>query len=218
MAGALSKRFPSAKGWKLDGEEIRLDRLSIKKRTEALSIRRMKPPAAEKGWETRLGRMDIPWTSVWKIRSFYASPRDQFTWLKVMHRNLYVAGTRTDIPDTSCRACDVKESILHLAECPIIRNEFWDPIIKLMGDMGMPTPTCDERTAFILLGIQKVDGKVVAVKPEQSGLIFIAWRCLYAAIVGSRVDDRPLNLGYAYYRTLQMTITRVRAYGEKWKL
>ena len=80
-----------------------------------------------------------------------------------------------------------------------------------MGDMGMPTPTCDERTAFILLGIQKVDGKVVAVKPEQSGLIFIAWRCLYAAIVGSRVDDRPLNLGYAYYRTLQMTITRVRA-------
>ena len=81
VAGALSKRFPSAKGWRLDGEEIRLDRLSIKKRTEALSIRRMKPPAAEKGWETRLGRMDIPWTSVWKIRSFYASPRDQLLYL-----------------------------------------------------------------------------------------------------------------------------------------
>ena len=97
--------------------------------------------------------MDIPWTSVWKIRSFYASPRDQFTWLKVMHRNLYVAGTRTDIPDTSCRACDVKENILHLAECPIIRDEFWNPIIELMGDMGMPAPVDDERTAFILLGI-----------------------------------------------------------------
>ena len=37
-------------------------------------------------------------------------------------------------------------------------------------------------------------------------------------MVGSRVDDEPLDLEYAYYRTLQMTITRVTAYGEKWKL
>ena len=48
--------------------------------------------------------------------------------------------------------------------------------------------------------------------------MFIAWRCLYAAIVGSRVDERPLNLEYAYKRTLQMCITRLRAYGEKWLL
>ena len=48
--------------------------------------------------------------------------------------------------------------------------------------------------------------------------MFIAWRCLYAAIVGSRVDERPLNLEYAYKRTLQICITRLRAYGEKWLL
>ena len=87
-----------------------------------------------------------------------------------------------------------------------------------MGDMGMPAPVDDERKAFILLGIYKSEGKTVTVKPEQSGMLFIAWRCLYAAIVGSRVDDRPLNLEYAHYRTLQMTITRVKAYGEKWRM
>ena len=70
----------------------------------------------------------------------------------------------------------------------------------------------------MLLGVYKKDPGWSVVKPEQSGLMFIAWRCLYAAIVGSRVDNRPLNLEYAYYRTLQMTITRVRAYGEKWRL
>ena len=48
--------------------------------------------------------------------------------------------------------------------------------------------------------------------------MFIAWRCLYAAIVGSRVDNRPLNLDYAYKRTLQLCITRLKAYGEKWHL
>ena len=135
-----------------------------------------------------------------------------------MHRNLYVAGTRTDLADTSCRACDATESMLHLAECPVIREEFWDLILSLMEKMGMRTPVSDKRTVFILLGTHEIDGEVVTVKPEQSGLLFIAWRCLYAAIVGSRVDDRPLNLEYAYYRTVQMTITRVKAYGEKWKL
>ena len=47
--------------------------------------------------------------------------------------------------------------------------------------------------------------------------MFIAWRCLYAAIVHSRVDKTPLRLTSAYNRTLQMTITRLRAYGEFWR-
>ena len=72
--------------------------------------------------------------------------------------------------------------------------------------------------AFLLLGVYKKDNKIRVVRPEQSGMLFIAWRCLYAAVVRSRVEDKPLNLEYAYYRTLQMTITRVTAYGEKWKL
>ena len=39
-----------------------------------------------------------------------------------------------------------------------------------------------------------------------------------ARVVGSRVDDVPIDLQRAYKRTLQLTISRLRAYGEKWKL
>jgi hypothetical protein len=125
---------------------------------------------------------------------------------------------RTDIPDTSCRACDEKETILHLVTCPVIQHEFWEPLLKLMDEMGFPTPQPSEVHAFLVLGVYTADGENRVVKPEHSGMLFIAWRCLYAAVVGSRVDDKPLDLEYAYYRTLQMTITRVTAYGEKWKL
>ena len=87
-----------------------------------------------------------------------------------------------------------------------------------MDGMGFPAPDPSEVHAFLVLGVYKKDNETRVVRPEQSGLLFIAWRCLYAAVVGSRVEDKPLNLEYAYYRTLQMTITRVTAYGEKWKL
>ena len=110
-----------------------------------------------------------------------------------MHRNLYVAGTRTDIPDTSCRACDEKETILHLVTCPVIQHEFWEPLLKLMDEMGFPTPDPSEVHAFLVLGVYTADGENRVVKPEHSGMLFIAWRCLYAAVVGSRVDDKPLD-------------------------
>ena len=64
----------------VDDEVVCLDRLSIKARTALLAARKMKPPSAEKAWEERLG-FEIDWNKVWRIKSFYASPRDQFTWL-----------------------------------------------------------------------------------------------------------------------------------------
>ena len=100
----------------------------------------------------------------------------------------------------------------HLVTCPVIQHEFWEPLLKLMDEMGFPTPDPSEVHAFLVLGVYTADGENRVVKPEHSGMLFIAWRCLYAAVVGSRVDDKPLDLEYAYYRTLQMTITRVTAY------
>ena len=70
----------------VDDKVVRLDRLSIKTRTALLAARKMKPPSAEKAWEERLG-FEIDWNKVWRIKSFHASPRDQFTWLRLMHRN-----------------------------------------------------------------------------------------------------------------------------------
>ena len=196
---------------------MRLDRLSIKTRTALLAARKMKPPSAEKAWEERLG-FEIDWNKVWRIKSFYASPRDQFTWLRLMHRNLYTVGHRKDLQDVSCRACNEKESQLHLATCSVMVEEFWKPLIKMMEEMGFETPSPEARREFLCLGVLWEAGEQKVVKPEQSGLMFIAWRCLYAAVVGSRVDDVPIDLQRAYKRTLQLTISRLRAYGEKWKL
>ena len=216
MRGAVIDTFPLIEGWTIDGEAVRLDRLSIKQRTAALALRKMIPPACESAWQMRLPNVAIPWTKVWKIKSFYATPRDQFTWLRLMHRNLYTVGHRTDIDDNSCRACTVPENQLHLGTCDIICEEFWTPLLTLMDDLGFPTPVETERASFVLLGVYQEAGKdPTVVGPEQSGLMFIAWRCLYAEVVRSRVDERPLDLTAAYKRTMQVTITRLKAYGEK---
>ena len=217
VGGAYTQTFPLPEGWMVDDEVVRLDRLSIKTRTALLAARKMKPPSAEKAWEERLG-FEIDWNKVWRIKSFYASPRDQFTWLRLMHRNLYTVGHRKDLQDVSCRACNEKESQLHLATCSVMVEEFWKPLIKMMEEMGFETPSPEARREFLCLGVLWEAGEQKVVKPEQSGLMFIAWRCLYAAVVGSRVDDVPIDLQRAYKRTLQLTISRLRAYGEKWKL
>ena len=80
-----------------------------------------------------------------------------------------VAGTRTDIPDTSCRACDEKETILHLVTCPVIQHEFWEPLLKLMDEMGFPTPDPSDVHAFLVLGVYTADGENRVVKQEHSG-------------------------------------------------
>ena len=112
-----------------------------------------------------------------------------------------------------------QESQSHLGTCDIICEEFWTPLITLMDDLGFPTPVETEHDSFVLLGVYQETGKdPTVVRPEQSGLMFIAWRCLYAEVVRSRIDERPIDLAAAYKRTIQVTITRLKAYEEKWKL
>ena len=124
----------------VDGEAVRLDRLSINVPTALAGCTQDEAPggypAAERAWEQRLG-FEVDWSKVWRIKSFYASPRDQFfTWLRLMHRNLYTVGRRRDLEDNSCRACDERESQLHLATYSTIVEEFWKPLIKMMEEMG----------------------------------------------------------------------------------
>ena len=46
--------------------------------------------------------------------------------------------------------------------------------------------------------------------------MFLAWRCLYAEVVKARLEDKRLDLENAYRRTIQMTISRLKAQGVKW--
>jgi hypothetical protein len=131
-----------------------------------------------------------------------------------MHRTLYLAGTSQD-EDKTCHLCDEKENITHLVRCTAIRTRFWDNIALVMTKMGFTIPEPGlEREAFWLLG--RID-RDSAVTPEQAGMIFIAWRCLYAEIVHARLDKAPMKIDRAFNRVWQMTITRLKAEGEKWR-
>ena len=67
--------------------------------------------------------------------------------------------------------------------------------------------------AFCALG--RTDQHTVVDK-NYSGVLFLAWRCLYAELVRGRVEDVKPVIKNAYRRTLIMLVTRLTAYGEKW--
>ena len=212
LRGPTATTFPAVKGWKIDAEHVELDNLTIKAITHHFTQRIFEPPTeTQRNWTTRLGGIIIPWQKVWRIKSFYATPRDQVTWLKLMHRNLYLAPHRDDPTNTTCPFCRVHQNQLHLCTCPEISRLYWDPIIKLMSRMGCPRFT--HKSAFLAVG-RLTDTKVVG--KNQAGILFIAWRCLYAELVRGRVENVTPNLSAAYTRTIEMNISRLKAYGEKW--
>lgn len=136
--GPETTAFPGKLKWKIGGEVEEIGALSIKKITQARTDRRMKPPQAQDAWNSRIGR--VKWKKVWRIRSFFTTPRDQSTWLKLAHRNLYVANRDSNLADRTCRAhrCNADESMLHLVECHTIKTDFWDKIASLQKNSVYP--------------------------------------------------------------------------------
>jgi hypothetical protein len=211
-AGPVTNSYPCDVKWKLGSEEIPFKEMSIKKLTRNRAYMRMKPPPAAKEWRRRL-RVNV--RKMFEIKSFFTTPRDQVTWMKVWHRNLWVANRDRTVPSAQCNAwnghrCTADESILHLAKCRIIRRDFWSKVISLMRKLDLTT---HRHTAFIIAGRT---GKGKIVDTEAAGVMFIAWRCLYAEVVGARIEDRRLRLKAAYARMILMVISRLKAQGAKW--
>ena len=40
----------------------------------------------------------------------------------------------------------------HLAECPTIRKEFWEPVFALIGKLGFTPPSEEDKLIYITLG------------------------------------------------------------------
>lgn len=205
------------RGWTMDGKEVTLDTLRVNTMTRALALRKFVPPVSEEAWRER--GVDVPWYATYKLGSFYATPRDRVQWIKLWHRTLYTVGHRTDM-DNKCRACSEKESQLHLCTCDILRLEFWDPVIALLEATGMPTPA--NITDFIVGGRMRAANpeggadEGISIDASDAGVMFLAWRCLYAEITNSREEKETLNLQRAFDRLISMTVSRLTAYGEKW--
>ena len=101
-----------------------------------------------------------------------------------MHRNLYLAPHKEDPDDTACPFCGQHQNQLHLTKCPDIRQKYWDPIITLMKKMGLPRFT---HTSALLAVGRLSDTQVI--DKNLSGILFLAWRCLYAELVRGRVEN-----------------------------
>ena len=96
----------------------------------------------------------------------------------------------------TCTACQDSENILHLAECPVIKQEFWEVIIATLRKMGMKEP--QHSPAFITLG--RID-KDTVVDKYMAEVMFLAWRCLYAELTRARIDKGSPDLQAALRRT-----------------
>ena len=97
------------KGWTIDGEKVRMDGLHIKQLTWTQTQRRVLTT-----WQQRYPARTMPWDKVWRITCFYCTPRDQIKWLKLHHRNLYVANRDPSIQDQGCKTgCGQPESMKH---------------------------------------------------------------------------------------------------------
>ena len=208
--GPVTTAFPANVIWEISGEEDKLGGMTIKKLTRSRAFAKSKPPPGILAWENRIG--GVKREKVFRLKSFYTTPRDQATWMKLIHRNLFVASRDPTAQDQTCKArgCTVDESMLHLATCGIIRHGFWSKLEGLLDRLDIPRGT---GRRFWIVG-ERNDGKYADI--EGAGIIFLAWRCLYASTVQARIENKELNLKHAYARVVQMIISRLKAEGQKW--
>ena len=95
--------------------------------------------------------------------------------------------------------------------CQVINQKFWNPLITVWKRLTFPNFT--HKASFLAVG-RLTDDKTV--DKNQAGLLFLAWRCLYAELIRGRADDVIPNLDAAYTRLMAMNISRLKAYGERW--
>ena len=87
-AGPITTCFPSNMEFKVGDVMDKIGSITIKSMTRDMTYPLMKPPPAQAVWDSKMGAVN--WKKVWRIKSFFTTPRDQATWLKLLHRNLYV--------------------------------------------------------------------------------------------------------------------------------
>ena len=181
--------------------------------THSLQMRKFVTPTCEAGWASRLSLSEIPWKKRWKQKPSFVTQRDQFAGLKVLHRTLYTTGhdKRCWRDEQLCRACPAEESVTHLAQCPILQEEFWRPIIQLAIELGMTPP--QDTTAWIATGA--ISSTEITPK-DIDAVWWLGWRCIYAEITRSHKEKVLLNTESALKRTIAMLIGRLRAHAAKW--
>ena len=153
--------------------------------------------------------MKIPIKKTWKIECKYCTPKDQLTWLKVQHKNLYLQR------EEHCLACgQANERVYHLCMCSVLRTEFWSHFLELCRRRGVAIASNNEIGMMLATG--RINDEQV-IDDEASGIIFIAWRVLYAEIIHSRIEETRPSWKRAAKRGIGLLINRMTAWGEYWR-
>ena len=214
VVGPAHTTFPRPTGWTVGEAHVNLGKLGVSHLTKIFTHRKFRPPTAERGWQSRLGQhLKVPWPLPWKVRGFFATPRDCISHTKLLRRNLFTA-SRDPESGGKCMCCGETENQIHLAECIPIRTHFWEPLVRLMSLEGMAVPQGWDEITAMLTTFRISDSEVVT--REQADLIVIGLRCLYAELVHARVEHKAVQLGCAKDRAVALLTSRVVAYGESW--
>ena len=182
--------------------------MTIKQMTRKTGGLRDAPPNCQRAWNKRL-RTKIPWKLVWRaVSTYFTTHRDELTWIKLTHRALATAN-RFD-PGAMCLCCRaVPESMLHLCECDQLHTQYWDFFFNFIHHMGFNTP----RNKAAFLATRRYTNTSVAPE-EVIGIFSIAWRCLYAEITKTRLENHIFSLKNAKRRAVCLLHSRLTAYGK----
>ena len=121
--------YPLDSWWKspLHTNPYFLSELSIKRMTKMLTPLSA-PPNCEYNWWQRVSRYlleddDLPWPEIWtSVGCTLLSPTAEYTWLRLIHRSLYVLSKQQEVSQR-CHLCrNRKESLIHLPFCPVTRS------------------------------------------------------------------------------------------------
>ena len=117
--------------------------------------------------------------------------------------------------EEKCLACGQDdEGQTHTCECSVLRREYWKPFLTILNDTGTPVPPDREVAALLAVG-RISDDKMIS--NESSGVLFAAWRALYAEIIKSRIEETRPNWKRAARKGIGIIINRLTARGEFWR-
>ena len=186
-----------------------LQNMTISSMTKQSLHAKMKPPASDAVWDSKIGAQ--PWDRVHAQKYMYTSPRDTVALLQLQHRNLRCAKHGgCDSTLCSARGCLHEESQQHLMTCSVIKRDFWGEVEEYMESFGIKAENTE---TFWLTGAMNGD----TGSKEQAGIRAIAWRSLYAEVVRARIDKKLLHPQRAFFSFTRMVLSRVKAHGAKWR-
>ena len=196
-----------------DAERGELPRMSIRAINKELTAARLADqpntsPSCIAGWAERVNNCrPVAWTKIFKsIRTVFTNDDDEKTWLKLLHRNLYVRRGDSSLTEQQqvCRVCEgFRERMTHLWQCPKIKP-FWKELFAFTRASGTPAPQSME--IAIIFGLWEHNGPIEDQKLGPTyclALLRLGWRKMYAAFCKVSLEQKKFRWQSVLLQTLK---------------